>query len=49
MDNEKKMEVVDLIINILQEHEETLEKITTKIENLILLKQSKSGDEPDWR
>jgi hypothetical protein len=49
MDNEKKMDAIDLILNIIQEHEEALDKIATKIENLILLKQSNIGDNPDWR
>lgn len=49
MDNEKKMDAIDLILSIIQEHEEALDKIATKIENLILLKQSNMGDKMDWR
>ncbi len=49
MDKEKKIDAIDLILCIIQEHEEALDKIATKIENLILLKQSNIGDNPDWR
>lgn len=49
MDNEKKIDAIDLILSIIQEHEEALDKIATKIENLILLKQSKMVDKPAWR
>ena len=44
----KKLDVIDLIISILKEHEETLETIATKIENLVVLKQSNMEGKPDW-
>ena len=49
MDSGKKIDAIDLILSIIQEHEDALDKIATKIENLILLKQSKMGDKPEWR
>jgi len=49
MDQVKKLDIIDLIISILKEHEETLERITTKIENLVVLKQYKMEGKPDWR
>lgn len=48
MDQVKKLDVIDLIISILKEHEETLESIATKVENLVVLKQSKMEGKPDW-
>lgn len=47
MDQVKKLDVIDLIISILKEHEETLESIATKIENLVILKQSKMEKKSD--
>jgi hypothetical protein len=48
MDQVKKLDVIDLIISILKEHEETLENIATKIENLVVLKQPNMEGKPDW-
>jgi predicted transcriptional regulator len=49
MDNDKKMDAIDLIISILKEHEETLNKLATKIENLVALKQAELNGKTDWR
>ena len=48
MDNDKKMDAIDLIISILKDHEITLNKLATKIENLVALKQAEL-DQTDWR
>jgi len=49
MDNDKKMDAIDLILSILKEHEETLNKLANKIENLVALKQAELNSKTDWR
>ncbi len=49
MDNDKKIDAIDLIISIIKEHEETLNKLATKIENLVTLKQAELNSKTDWR
>jgi hypothetical protein len=49
MDNDKKIDAIDLIISIIKEHEETLNKLATKIENLVTLKQAELNGKTDWR
>jgi hypothetical protein len=49
MDNDKKIDAIDLIISIIKEHEETLNKLATKIENLVSLKQAELNGKTDWR
>ncbi len=49
MDNDKKIDAIDLIISIIKEHEETLNKLATKIENHVSLKQAELNSKTDWR
>ena len=47
--NSGKLDAIDLIVSVLQEHEATLEIIATKIENLLALRRAESEGQTDRR